>query len=104
MAGIARPGRFFDDLRAAGFDVVRALTYADHHRYRARDAERIQAEARRAGAQAIVTTEKDFVRLEPWLPFEPALAAMPLTAAVVPAEPFRTFLAERLAAERSGAR
>lgn len=104
VAGIARPGRFFDDLRAAGFDVVRALTYADHHRYRARDAERIQTEARRAGAQAIVTTEKDFVRLEPWLPFEPALAAMPLTAAVVPEEPFRVFLAERLAAERSGAR
>ena len=104
VAGVARPERFFDDLRASGFDVARALAFSDHHRYRSRDVERIQAEARRAGAQAIVTTDKDFVRLEAWLPFDPALATMPLTCAVTPEEPFRAFIAGRLAAERGGAR
>ena len=104
VAGVARPERLFDDLRAAGFDVARALAFSDHHRYRLRDVERIQAEARRAGAQAIVTTDKDFVRLEAWLPFDPALATMPLTCAVTPEEPFRAFIAGRLAAERGGAR
>ena len=103
-AGIACPQRFFDDVRAAGFDVVRALAFPDHHRYRQRDVERIQAEARRGEARAIVTTDKDFARLEPWLPFQPALATMPLTVAVTPEEPFRAFIAERLAAERGGAR
>ena len=104
VAGIARPARFFDDLRAAGFDVVHAMAFADHHRYRRRDADRIQAEARRASAQAIVTTDKDFVRLEPWLPFDPVLATMPLTCAVTPEAPFRAFITGRLAAERSANR
>ena len=103
VAGVARPERFFHDLRAAGLDVARVLAFPDHHRYRLRDVERMQAEARRAGAQAIVTTDKDFVRLEAWLPFDPALATMPLTCAVTPEEPFRAFIAGRLAAERGGA-
>ena len=104
VAGIARPERFFDDLRAAGFEVAHAVAFPDHHRYSRRHAERLQAEARRAGARAIVTTDKDFVRLEPWLPFDPVLATMPLTCAVTPDAPFRAFIAERLAAGRSGAR
>ena len=104
VAGIARPGRFFDDLRAAGFDVARTMTFADHHRYGRRDADRIAAEARRAGAEAIVTTDKDFVRLEPRLPFEPVLATMLLTCVVTPEAPFRAFIAGRLAAERSASR
>ena len=104
VAGIARPGRFFDDLRAAGFEVAHAVAFPDHHRYSRRDVRRLQVEARRAGAQAIVTTDKDFVRLEPWLPFDPVLATMPLTCAVTPEAPFRAFIAERLAAERSGSR
>ena len=104
VAGIARPERFFDDLRAAGLDVVHTVAFADHHRYGRREADRIQREARRAGAEAIVTTDKDFVRLEPWLPFEPVLATMPLTCVVTPEAPFRAFIAGRLAAERSAPR
>ena len=104
VAGIALPERFFDDVGAAGFEVVRALAFADHRRYTARDVDRIRGEARRAGAQAIVTTDKDFVRLEPWLPFDPVVATMPLICAVTPAAAFRAFIAGRLAAERSGVR
>ena len=104
VAGVARPERFFDDVRAAGFDVVHALAFSDHHRYARRDVDRLGAEARRAGAEAIVTTDKDFVRLEAWMPFDPVLATMPLTCSVTPAAPFREFIAGRLAAERCGAR
>ncbi len=104
MAGIARPERFFDDLCAAGFRVVHTAAFADHHRYRRREVDRIQEEARRAGAEAIVTTDKDFVRLEPWLPLDPVVATMPLTCTVTPEAPFRAFVAGRLAAERSASR
>ncbi len=104
VAGIARPERFFDDLRAAGLDVVHTATFADHHRYGRRDADRIQEEARRARAEAIVTTDKDFVRLEPWLPLDPVLATMSLTCSVTPEAPFRAFIAGRLAAERAASR
>lgn len=103
VAGIARPEQFFDDVRDAGFDVVRTLVFRDHHRYASRDAARMQAEARTARAQAILTTEKDGVRLQAWLPFEPPLATVPLTLHVEPADEFQAFLADRLAAERSSA-
>ena len=103
VAGIARPERFFDDVRDAGFDLVHTLVFCDHHRYSPRDAARIQAEARTARAQAILTTEKDAVRLQAWLPFEPPLATVPLTLAVEPADEFQAFLADRLAAERTSA-
>ena len=100
VAGIARPDRFFDDVREAGFDVACTLVFRDHHRYTSRDATRIQAEARIARAQAILTTEKDGVRLQAWLPFEPPLATVPLTLEVEEVNEFRAFLADRLAAER----
>jgi tetraacyldisaccharide 4'-kinase len=103
VAGIAGPERFFGDVRAAGFDLVHTLVFRDHHRYAPRDAARIQAAARTARAQAILTTEKDGVRLQAWLPFEPPLATVPLTLGVEPADQFRAFLADRLAAERASA-
>ena len=103
VAGIARPERFFDDVCDAGFDLVQTLVFRDHHRYSSRDAARIQAEARMALAQAILTTEKDGVRLQAWLPFEPPLATVPLTLGVEPADEFQAFLADRLAAERTSA-
>ena len=103
VAGIARPERFFGDVRAAGFDLVHTLVFRDHHRYTPRDAARIQAEARTARAQAILTTEKDQVRFQAVLPFDPPLATMPLTLDVEPAAEFQGFLADRLAAERTSA-
>ena len=101
VAGIARPDRFFDDVREAGFDVARTLHFRDHHRYSSRDVAQIQAEAVTARARAILTTEKDGVRLEAWLPFEPPLVTLPLILGVEPADEFRAFLADRLAGERT---
>ena len=101
VAGIARPERFFDDVRASGFDLVSTMVFPDHHPYTRRTAMGIQRAARSVRAEAIVTTEKDHVRLERWLPFDPALATMPLTLSVEPADEFRGFLAGRLAADRS---
>jgi len=101
VAGIAHPERFLDDVRDAGFVLENSLVFRDHRRYSSRDASRIQSEARRARAQAVITTEKDAVRLQTWLPFEPPLATMPLSLNVEPADEFRSFLVDRLAAERS---
>ena len=103
VAGIARPDRFFDDVREAGYDVARTLVFRDHHRYSSRDVARIQAEAVTVRARAILTTEKDGVRLQAWLPFEPPLATLPLTLEVEAVDEFRAFLADRLAGERTTA-
>jgi tetraacyldisaccharide 4'-kinase len=83
-SGIARPGRFSDALRAEGWDVAGEMRFADHYWYTRRDLDRIHGAARRVGAEVVVTTEKDAVRMEgllaagdmPWtyLPMEVAIA------------------------------
>ena len=64
FCGIARPDQFFDGLEAAGLRVAERVAFRDHHRYAARDLERLHNAALTRGAKALVTTEKDHVRLE----------------------------------------
>lgn len=96
VAGIARPERFFADVTDAGVALAGVLAFPDHHPYRASDAARILAEARQAGAAAVVTTAKDLVRLEPWLPLGLPCGWLPLDVRVEPAEPFQEWLRGRL--------
>jgi tetraacyldisaccharide 4'-kinase len=65
FCGIAQPDQFFMGLVSAGLRVSARVAFADHHRYTAADLDRLLTEARKAGASALVTTEKDRVRLGP---------------------------------------
>ena len=64
FAGIGRPQKFFDTLRAIGARVVMAKAYPDHHAYDADEIMRLVEIASESGATP-VTTEKDRVRLPP---------------------------------------
>ena len=79
VAGIANPARFFADLRASGWTVARELPYRDHHRYSRSDVDAIRDAARGAAAHAVVTTEKDLVRLLPFRPFPMPVAWIPMS-------------------------
>jgi tetraacyldisaccharide 4'-kinase len=92
VAGIARPARFFNALRARGYEVVRELAFPDHHWYTTNDLERVSDAARATGADLVVTTAKDAVRL----PRQTAWAVLPMTAVIEPADRFAAWLAERL--------
>lgn len=61
--GIGRPQKFFDGLRAEGLNIVEGVPFADHHRYSARDGERLLRQAQTLGA-LLATTRKDMVRLD----------------------------------------
>jgi tetraacyldisaccharide 4'-kinase len=63
FSGIAQPRSFESDLRASGLAVARVLRFRDHQRFGPAHLERIRAAAREAGADLIVTTEKDRMRL-----------------------------------------
>jgi tetraacyldisaccharide 4'-kinase len=63
FCGIARPEQFFAGLEAAGLQIAARLAFPDHHRYTVRDLDRVMTTSREAGASAIITTEKDQVRL-----------------------------------------
>ncbi len=63
FAGIGRPEKFFDTLKALGAKIVAARTYPDHHPYTDADAHQLASDAARHSA-TLVTTEKDHVRLQ----------------------------------------
>ncbi|SRR5579875_65982 len=65
LCGIARPASFFQLLEHLGAQIVRTRAYADHHWWSHKDLETVRADLRDTGAQLVVTTEKDAVRLPP---------------------------------------
>ncbi|WP_439633194.1 tetraacyldisaccharide 4'-kinase [Glycocaulis sp.] len=62
FAGIGRPQKFFDGLKAAGGDLADAIQFPDHHRFSASDLKRL-ADLADSWDARLVTTEKDYVRL-----------------------------------------
>ncbi len=100
LAGLARPARFFAELKAAGWVVSAEMAFADHHRYTVADVDRIVAAARDARAVMVLTTEKDLMRLLALRPIPIPLAWVPLEVTVEPAAGFRAWLGERLAEAR----
>jgi tetraacyldisaccharide 4'-kinase len=104
VAGIARPERFFSALRVEGqgWDVAREIVFRDHHWFSRRDLAAIQQAAADAGADLVVTTEKDAMRLDgvhdasrgiPW-------ACLPQQVEVEPAAAFAEWLHGRLRTAR----
>ncbi len=63
FAGIAYPEAFRRTLAQLGVEVVDFQGFADHYRYRRRDIADLTARLRHARAEALVTTEKDWMRL-----------------------------------------
>lgn len=63
FCGIARPQRFFSLLQEEGIQPVCLLKFPDHHSYPASSVKSILEEFRRANAEALITTEKDAVKI-----------------------------------------
>lgn len=63
FCGIARSEQFFAGLESAGLQIASRIAFPDHHRYKEHDLDCIRDAARSIGATAVLTTEKDRVRL-----------------------------------------
>jgi tetraacyldisaccharide 4'-kinase len=63
FCGVARPGQFLAGLKSAGLSIAGEVIFSDHHRYSIKDVRRLIATADRTNAVALITTEKDQVRL-----------------------------------------
>ena len=79
FCGIARPQQFFAGLEDAGLKVALRLAFPDHFTYTRRVLEELIADAREKEVSAIITTEKDFVRLGNFASLFPP--SMPLVTA-----------------------
>jgi tetraacyldisaccharide 4'-kinase len=87
FAGLAHPASFEVLVRNRGARVVGMRWFRDHHRYSARDLSQLRREAAIAGADALVTTEKDLMRLKPAdLTGPPAIVAVPVDLRIVGGE------------------
>jgi tetraacyldisaccharide 4'-kinase len=63
FCGIARPEGFFAMLRKAGCEFAGQVEFPDHHAYRAEDYLRLVEAVLHAGADGLVTTAKDAVKI-----------------------------------------
>jgi len=61
LSGIANPSPFLSLLKKCGMRVINEVIFPDHHRYTQQDLASIEKKGN--GADWIVTTEKDLVRL-----------------------------------------
>jgi tetraacyldisaccharide 4'-kinase len=62
FAGIGRPQKFYDTLKAVGAIVTGTQDFGDHHFYDAQDLQGLRDQAK---GDLLVTTEKDLVRIPP---------------------------------------
>jgi tetraacyldisaccharide 4'-kinase len=72
LSGIARPESFEKGLKRLGAILVYSRRFEDHHRFTVPEVQRVMERSRARLAKAVVTTEKDAVRIPP-LPFPLAL-------------------------------
>lgn len=78
VSGIARP-RMLENHVARQFELRRHLAFADHHDYTPADVAKMRRVCAETGAEAVLTTEKDFVKLSRMdLPPEMAFFYLPI--------------------------
>ena len=95
FAGIANPDSFRQTLRQEGFFLAGFKEFKDHYGYTAQDVAALVAAALAQGAKALLTTEKDFVKLRPFFGEFPLLA---LTIELRMGHGFDLFIIERIGA------
>lgn len=83
LAGIARPAGFRRTLAALGAEVVAERLHADHHRFAPAELEEAFRAAAAAGCDAVVTTEKDAVRIDAAHAGDPRLRVVRIEARIL---------------------
>jgi tetraacyldisaccharide 4'-kinase len=63
MAGLARPEVFAASLEGVGVNLRHFMKFPDHHAFNTEELSEVAAETRRHGAEGLMTTAKDWVRL-----------------------------------------
>ena len=65
FTGIAQPESFFKFLEEQNIEIITKKVFPDHYLYTEEDIKALQIEAQRVNAEALITTEKDMVKIEP---------------------------------------
>lgn len=96
FAGIGKPESFFSTLAELGASVTHTVEFMDHHPYSREDVDRLLSWAKLTHAEALITTEKDAMRLENFLPLELPLLVLSIRLGLLSGEAdFKKMLLDR---------
>ncbi len=87
VAGIARPEGFLKTLKGVGVDIVATVFHPDHYTYKPGDIDDMKKTLETTGADAVITTEKDGVKLEGFLSKAKGLRVYALSVEAVMEDP-----------------
>ncbi len=63
FCALGNPENFFEQLRRENFNLTATEIFPDHHFYSQKDLAKLEKKARKTGAQVLITTAKDAVKL-----------------------------------------
>lgn len=86
VSGIGNSESFRRTVASLGVEVIGEAVFSDHHRYQHDDVLRIRAEAQTAGADLVLTTEKDAGKLQPFLTRDDSWWALRIRAEIIRGE------------------
>ncbi len=64
FCALGNPENFFEQLRRENFNLVASEKFPDHHFYTQKDIENLESKAKKTGAEILITTAKDAVKLK----------------------------------------
>ena len=64
FCALGNPDNFFEQLKREGFNIISTQKFPDHHFYTPKDIENLEEKAGRIGAEILLTTVKDAVKLK----------------------------------------
>jgi tetraacyldisaccharide 4'-kinase len=91
FCAVGNPQSFFAQIRRDGFEPVLQKFFADHHVYTQADVDKVVKSAKQAGAQSLITTAKDAVKLHA-LSFAIPCYSLNIEMQIENAETFRRLL------------
>lgn len=102
FAAIARPRAFRNMLLEQGVDLLNFRTFRDHHHFTEKEIRDLVSMKSALGAEFIITTEKDLVRITRPDIFQRDLAFLRITMRPIPEDAFFDFLTRTVFENRAG--
>ena len=103
FSGLARNRAFLESASALGIKVADHLEFRDHYRYNSADFFRVRQRAEALGADLILTTEKDWVKVDRSFDFQRDLGILGIEIAMENPDGFDRFLHDRVLKQKASA-
>ena len=86
VSGIGNRESFHRSVASLGVEIIGETAFGDHYRYHDGDVLRVRTDARAAGADMVLTTEKDAGKLQPFLTPDESWWALRIRAEIIRGE------------------